>query len=134
MHNVIKRREIAYLDFIREPMVFEVCIAVSTIAFVVLVIFLVMTLRSSCATLKKTKHTLTKVESELKEISTESVALIKNVNDLTVDIKEKAEALNFLFRPLIKLSKEKKNTYGKLTEVINYVADAVILLKKIKEE
>ena len=118
-------------------MIIEVCIAVSTIAFVVLVIFLVMTLRSSCATLKKTKHTLTKVEGELKEISSESVTLLKNVNDLTVDIKEKSEALNFLFAPLLKLSHGKShrtNAYEKLTEVINYVADAVILLKKIKDE
>lgn len=118
-------------------MIIEVCIAVSTIAFVVLVIFLVMTLRNSCATLKKTKHTLTKVEGELKEISAESVILLKNVNDLTVDIKEKSESLNFLFTPLLKLShgkSHKTNTYEKLTEVINYVTDAVILLKKIKDK
>ncbi|MDR2539360.1 MAG: DUF948 domain-containing protein [Chlamydiales bacterium] len=119
-------------------MIIEVCIAVSTLAFVVLVVFLVMTLRSSCATLKKAKHTLTKVEGDLKEISTESVTLLKNVNDLTVDVKEKSESLNFLFAPLLKLSHGKshktKNSYEKLTEVINYVADAVILLKKIKDE
>ncbi|KAG6559694.1 Bacterial protein of unknown function (DUF948) [Candidatus Rhabdochlamydia oedothoracis] len=115
-------------------MIIEVCVAVSTIAFVILVIFLIMTLRNSCATLKKTKNTLTKVEGELKEISAESLTLLKNVNDLTVDIKEKSEALNFLFDPLLKLSHGKshkaKNSYEKLTEVINYVADAVILLKK----
>lgn len=119
-------------------MVVEVCIAISTIAFVLLVIFLIITLRSSCATLKKTKHTLTKVEGDLKEISTESVTLLKNVNELTVDIKEKAESLNFLFSPLLKLSRGRthrtKNTCEKLTEVINYVADAVVLLKKIKEK
>lgn len=119
-------------------MIVEVCITVSTIAFVVLVIFLVMTLRNSCATLKKTKNILTKVEGELKEISAETVILLKNVNDLTIDIKEKAESLNFLFLPLAKLSQGKKNNtksaYEKFTEVINYVADAVILLKKIKEE
>lgn len=119
-------------------MIIEVCIAVSTIAFIVLVVFLIMMLRNSCATLQKTKHTLTKIEGELKEISSESIILLKNVNDLTVDIKEKAKSLNFLFLPLLKLSQEKphkaKSTYEKLTEVINYIADAVILLKKVKDE
>ncbi|PWU15450.1 MAG: hypothetical protein C5B45_02540 [Chlamydiae bacterium] len=118
-------------------MIIEVCIAVSTIAFVVLVIFLIMTLRNSCATLKKTKHTLTKVEGELKQISSESVTLLKNVNDMTLDIKEKLESLNFLFAPLLRPSQgksHKTNTYAKLTEVINYVTDAVILLKKIKDK
>ncbi|MGL4539588.1 MAG: DUF948 domain-containing protein [Candidatus Rhabdochlamydia sp.] len=119
-------------------MIIEVCIAISTIAFVILVIFLIMALRNSCATLKKTKHTLGKMEAELKEISSESIILLKNVNDLAVDIKKKSESLNFLFTPLLELSRKKphkaKNKYEKLTEVVNYVADAVILLKKIKDE
>lgn len=119
-------------------MLIEICLVVSSIAFVILVIFLIMTLHNSCATLKKTKHTLTKVEGELKEISMESIILLKNVNDLTIDIKEKSEALSFLFAPLLNLSRKKshktKNSYEKLTEIINYIADAVILLKKTKDK
>jgi uncharacterized protein YoxC len=93
-------------------MVIEICVAVIAVAFVALVVFLIMTLCNLIKTLK-------------------------NVNELTTDIKKKSESLNFLFRPLFKMNKERKeenknDNYEKASIMMNYMAEGILLFKKLK--
>lgn len=102
-------------------MFFELCAGVASIAFVILVVFLVIALCHIIQTLKQSKH------------------MIKNVNDLALDLKEKSESLNLFFRPLEKLSKKKTEgkhlkTYEKAAEVINFATDGILLFNKLKRK
>ncbi|HSW85918.1 MAG TPA: DUF948 domain-containing protein [Rhabdochlamydiaceae bacterium] len=118
-------------------MIFEICVAVISFAFVILVVFLIITLKNAAASLKQTKHILNKLEHELVDISGESVKLIKVANELTTDIKKKTESLNFLFRPLFKINKEKSeedehDNYAKVSNIMNYISQGILLFKKLK--
>jgi uncharacterized protein YoxC len=102
-------------------MIFEICAGVVSIAFVILVVFLIITLRRVIETLKQSKNTL------------------KNVNHLTLDLQQKSEALNLFFRPLTNLTKKKttpKNlkNYEKAAEVIKFASDGVLLFNKLKRK
>lgn len=118
-------------------MIFEICVAVISFAFVMLVVFLIITLKNVTSNLKKTKQILNKLEHELVDMSGESVKLIKNANELTEDIKKKTESLNFLFRPLFKFNKEKSednehDNYEKVSNIMNYISQGILLFKKLK--
>lgn len=102
-------------------MLIEICIGAVSLAFVVVAVFLSVALYDFIQTMKQSKHT------------------IRHVNALTVDLKEKLDALNFLFQPLVKLSKKKtahKNlkNFEKAAEVINFAADGVQLFKTLKRK
>jgi len=118
--------------------IIEICVAAITLAFIVLVVFLVITLRRSCLTLKKTKQVLVKIEHDLDHLTVESLKLIKNTNELTIDIKKKSEALNFLFRPLFHLNKKAEhsshpeNAADKTAEILRYLSSGVELFNKIR--
>jgi uncharacterized protein YoxC len=116
-------------------MIIEICVGVISIAFVVLVVFLAVTLCKVIETLKKAKRMM----ANLDDISEESLKLIKASNDLVSDFKEKSEALNFFFRPLAKFSKKKTESkhhrnYDKIAEIINFAADSIVLFNKLKRK
>ena len=69
-------------------MIIDICIGVISLAFVVLVIYLVLTLRKV-------------------------IELLKTTNDLALDIKEKSKLLNLLFRPLANLNKKWRSKKSK---------------------
>ncbi len=102
-------------------MIMEICIGVVSIAFVVLVIFLIMTLRDVSNTLKQSKQ------------------MIRNFDELIANLKEKSQALDLFFKPLEKLSKKKAETknlknYEKAAEVINFATDGILLFNKLKRK
>jgi uncharacterized protein YoxC len=93
-------------------MIIEICVGVISIAFVVLVVYLVITLHKVIETLK-------------------------TANDLALDIKEKSEALNVVFRPLTKFGKKKEKhsqNYEKIIEIINFATDGIVLFNRLKRK
>jgi uncharacterized protein YoxC len=108
-------------------MIVDICAGVISMTFIVLVIYLVITLRKAIEMLKQTKHSMTHVDQ-----------LIKTANDLALDFKEKSEALNILFRPLMRLSKKKIDPkyqkYEKIAEMINFATDGIVLFNELKKK
>lgn len=121
-------------------MIIEICVGVLTAAFVALVIYLIITLRSTTAALKKTNHLLSRAERDIDEITGEGVKLVKNLNELTVDIRKKSEALNVLIHPFEKQHRgrsERKHeddddTGSSIGDLIEYVTTGIVLFNKIK--
>ena len=91
-------------------MIIDISVGVISVAFVVLVVYLVLTLR--------------KVDR-----------LLNTTNDLALDIKEKSETLNIFFRPLAKLGKKKADPkhrkHGEIVDIVDFVTDGVILFNKL---
>src|ERR1700722_13967076 len=114
----------------------EIIVGAIALAFVVLVVFLILTLQDTRKTLKKTDRILTDIHKTLDAISEPSVHLIQSVNKLTLDMKKKSEGLDVFFHPLYAMKGEPSHKKGsdKLSEIIECVADAIRLFQKVKNE
>jgi uncharacterized protein YoxC len=94
-------------------MIIDICVGVIALAFVVLVVYLVLT--------------LIKV-----------IRLLKTTNDIALDFKKKSEALNVFLQPLKKLDKKKidlkHRKYDKIAEIINFATDGIALFNTLKKK
>jgi len=118
-------------------MIMEIIIGVIGIAFILLVIFLIMTLLRLRRFIKTADRVLTKADHLLHAISEPTVELIQNSNKLVMDVKKKSEALDVIFRPLYCLKKERSEeptAYKKISEILELVIEGVQLFSKIKKE
>lgn len=124
-------------------MIIEISVGVISIAFLALVIFLIKVLITTNATLKQSRISLIHIQKEVEELSQESQKLLKTVNGLTSDIKEKSASLNFLFRPMTALTKEshQKESHHKgkhaeevhdtVIDIADWVTSSIVLYKKL---
>lgn len=103
----------------------DLSVAVISIAFVVLVTFLVITLI-------QTRKTLESVRKDLHNVSNEAVQLLHKLDALTSDIKSKSESLNFVFRPLKSINKAQKHDMDTEEQVVGWIALSLCLFEKIK--
>jgi uncharacterized protein YoxC len=115
-------------------MIIEIIVGIIAIAFVLLVIFSIITLHRLRKVMKKTDRVLTDAHHLLHALSEPSVELVHNTNKLVVDIKKKSEGLDVLFRPLYGLKKEKTEAHEKLSGLLECVIEGVQLFQKIKNE
>lgn len=119
-------------------MIIEISVAVISLAFLLLVIFLVKTLLTTNATLKQTKTAISHMQKEVVDLSHESQKLLRTVNSLTSDIKEKTDSLDFIFRPLSQMShphREKKTHHDpaeKVEDIVEWIVSGISLYKKLK--
>ncbi len=106
-------------------MLTEASIAIASLAFVVLVVFLIITLLHM-------RRTLRSIRKDLHHVSIEAVRLMHKIDGLTSDIKTKSESLNFVFRPLQALNKPRKEASDTAAEVVDWLTVSLVLFEKIK--
>lgn len=118
-------------------MIIEISVGIAAVAFLALVIFLIKVLLTTNETLKQSKKSLGSVQKEVEALSEESQKLLKTVNGLTSDIKEKTSSLDFLFRPMAAISKESKHRskhaeehHDTISDVADWITSSIILYKK----
>ncbi|NOU94953.1 DUF948 domain-containing protein [Paenibacillus sp. LMG 31456] len=78
-------------------MVIEISVAIIAVAFVVLVAFLIVTLRSMSALLVQTHTTMQDLQHEVKGIAKEASDVLRHSNAVTVDILNKLHSLEPTF-------------------------------------
>lgn len=118
-------------------MTIELIVGVIGIAFIVLVIFFIITLQGLRKTAERTEQTMKEAHHLLRELSEPTVELIENTNKLVEDVKKKCEALDVLFHPLNAFRNnrsEKPNGLEKICCVLGFVEEGIQLYKKIKKE
>lgn len=115
-------------------MIMDIIVGVIGVAFILLVIFFIMTLLRLRRLMKTGDRVLKKVDHLLHALSEPSVELINNSNKLVMDIKKKSEGLDVIFRPLYGLKKHGHKGYEKISELLEFVAEGVQLFSKIKKE
>ena len=116
-------------------MIIEIGVGIIALAFVVLVIFLMISLKRLRKVMKRTERLLSEAQNLLHGLSEPSAELIQNSNKLILDVKKKSEGLDLLFRPLYAL---KKGTEGhptwKYADIAGFVLEGIRLFNKIKHE
>ncbi|WP_068775464.1 DUF948 domain-containing protein [Paenibacillus sp. FJAT-26967] len=78
-------------------MIWQISVALIAIAFVVLVVFLVKTLRSVTELVAQTNQTIQQVQQQLTVVSQEANELIRHTNEVSVDVRNKLQALDKTF-------------------------------------
>lgn len=94
---------------------------IAAIAFAVLVIYLVRTLKSANRTLDHVANTMAGLEKQVNGITKETEELLHRTNRLADDIEEKTSALSGLFSSV----KELGDSFGKVNQSIRHVSDVV---------
>jgi uncharacterized protein YoxC len=77
--------------------IIEISLLIIAIAFVLLVFFIIKTLKSVRGSLDQLNQTMVHMEHQLEDISKESTELLRNTNEITLDIKSKSQSLEGLF-------------------------------------
>ncbi|WAA11742.1 DUF948 domain-containing protein [Fervidibacillus halotolerans] len=126
-------------------------VALVAIAFTVLVVYLISTLKTLSKTLEQISKTLGQAETQLKEVTEEAGKLLKKTNALAEDIQEKSEKLNTVVNGVQEVGKtiyqfndslqsfsgnvknELKKNEEKVVQIIQW-ADIVAELKEKMEE
>jgi hypothetical protein len=94
-------------------MFIDICIGTVSLAFVVLVIYLAITLQKVIATLKQTKH------------------ILGHVDHIT---KTTSGAMDLVLKPLARLNKKKAQRHSQtITDVVQFAAEGIALYNQLKK-
>lgn len=107
-------------------MVMEIIAGAVGTAFIILVIFLILTLQ-------KYRNVAKEAERLLRSMTDPTRELVENTNELVVDLKKKSEGLDIIFQPLYSLKKRPSNS-EKIGDLLNCVGQGIQLFSKIKNE
>ena len=115
-------------------MTIEVIVGIIGAAFVVLVVFFIVTLQGLRKVALRTEQAMKEAHHLMRSITEPTVELIDNTNDLIKDLKKKSEALDEILHPFCASKKEKPNGFEKICGVLGFVEEGILLYKKIKKE
>lgn len=93
------------------------------LAFAILVIYLIKTLKSATKTLENTSATVEALEKQLRGITTESELLLKKTNALADDLQQKSESLNTVFGAAKELGESMKTLNQSVHQVSDKISD-----------
>ncbi len=121
-------------------MFYEICFIIITLSIVILTTVVTTAVFKSADAVTDAKKTMKKAGEDIQEISEEGIKLLRNIDDLTEDLREKSESLDFIFKPLHALNEEcsteiekvKKNDYEDVAQVLELVTSGIVLFNKIK--
>ncbi|MFB6367105.1 DUF948 domain-containing protein [Paenibacillus elgii] len=75
-------------------MIIEISVAIIALAFAVLVVFLIMTLRSLSTVLMQTNETIRELQRRVNGISKEAAEVLRHTNEVTVDVRNKLHSID----------------------------------------
>lgn len=78
-------------------MLWEIGVIIIAVAFAVLTVFVVLTLRTVQETLKETNRTIKDLKEDVNEVTIEVRGLIRSTNQITMDVRSKMKTLDPLF-------------------------------------
>ena len=107
-------------------MIIELSVALIAIAFTVLVIYVVITLRSAKASLDQANETLAEVRDKVDGIHLEATKLIKNTNAITEDVGEKVKSLDTLFASIGQISESVNQVTASAKDVSSAVSRTMV--------
>lgn len=102
-------------------MIWEISVAVAAATFVVLVVYLVKTLKAAEQSLQSTTETLREVQKTIDELGSEVKQAVKQANDLTGDLQYKMKQLD----PVLESVKNAGEVLGEVTLATKQVSAAL---------
>ncbi|MEF2967540.1 DUF948 domain-containing protein [Paenibacillus sp. M1] len=103
-------------------MIWELSVALIAVAFAVLVIFLIKTLKAAEKSLDKTTQTLQEVQKTIDELSYEVKNVVRQANDITGDLQHKMEQID----PVLESVKNVGDVLNEVTLAAKQVSTAFI--------
>ena len=119
-------------------MIIDISVACIAGGFLILVVFLIVGIVKFYKTNQEINKLLHSTRKHMDELGAESLKLIKNVDETTVDVKKKLHALDVIFKPLYAAKQEmehkgkKSKEYDLAAEIIEGLSAGMILFNKIK--
>lgn len=107
-------------------MIWEISVALIAVAFAVLVVFLVKTLKAAENSLEKTTQTLQEVQKTIDELSYEVKSVVRQANQITGDLQHKMEQID----PVLESVRNVGDILNEVTLATKQVSTA--LIDKIK--
>ncbi|GAA0429851.1 DUF948 domain-containing protein [Lentibacillus halophilus] len=101
-----------------------IAVLIAAVAFAVLVIYTVMTLKSMQRTMMNATQTLENLESQMEGVTTETSELLEKTNKLADDVNQKSEKLNGLFDSAQGIGKTASDLNGSLQKWSDSVSKA----------
>ncbi|OAB45825.1 DUF948 domain-containing protein [Paenibacillus antarcticus] len=92
----------------------EISVVIIAVAFAVLVVFLIKTLKAATISLEKTSQTLQEVQKTIDELGYEVKQTVRHANDITVDLQAKMKQID----PVI----ESVHNLGEVLSEVTYAA------------
>jgi uncharacterized protein YoxC len=96
------------------------CIAAS---FLVLVVYMIVTLQTARSSLKQMNETLDRLESRVNEIGTESVKLMHTSQNIAADVQKKMNAIDNWFQSLVSAGDSVSQMTRSMKQMTSTVAD-----------
>jgi uncharacterized protein YoxC len=106
-------------------MVYQVSVAAIAIAFVVLVVYLIKTLKSLTGLLENTSQTLTRVEKQVGTVTSDSTELIHHAKEIVVDVQDKIKKLDSAFSSFKQSGEAAKEVTSSVRQVSSAVAQFI---------
>lgn len=103
-------------------MIWQISVAIIALAFFVLVIYLIQTLKAARISLDKTSQTLQEVRQTIDELSYEVKQVIRNVSDITDDLEHKLKKLD----PVMESVKNVGSVLSEVTLATRQVSSTLI--------
>lgn len=105
----------------------EISVAIIAVAFAVLVVFLIKTLKAATKSLDKTTQTLQEVQKTIDELGYEVKQTIRQANDITVDVQAKMKQID----PVM----ESVHNLGEVLSEVTYAAKQLssTVMDKVKK-
>ncbi|GLX66492.1 DUF948 domain-containing protein [Paenibacillus glycanilyticus] len=75
----------------------QIIIAVITVAFVILMFFLIQTIKALTATLDEVRSTVGELKNDVSQISGDVKEMIHHTNEMTLDVRTKLRSLDVVF-------------------------------------
>lgn len=108
-------------------MMIEISVVIIAVAFAVLVLFLIKTLKAASQSLEKTTQTLQEVQKTIDELGYEVKQTIRHANDITVDLQAKMKQID----PVM----DSVHNLGEVLSEVTYAAKQLssTVMEKIKK-
>jgi uncharacterized protein YoxC len=111
-------------------MVIQLSVAAIALAFVVLVVYLIMTLKSLSRLLENTNQTLTRVEQQVGAVTSDGTELIQHAKEIVVDVQDKITKLDSALASF----KQSGDAAKEVTSSVRQVSSAVAHYIKSKRK
>lgn len=108
-----------------DNMIITISVAVAAAAFVALVIFIIMTLRSVSELLVQTNTTIREIQGEIQGISNEAAELLRHTNEVTVDVRNKLHSIDPVVYSVKNIGDAVQEVTSSLKQVSATVADKI---------
>ncbi|WP_033828130.1 DUF948 domain-containing protein [Bacillus andreraoultii] len=105
--------------------VLYISVAVIAIAFFILVIYIIQTLKSLTQTLNNISHTVEGLEEQLQGVTRETESLLKTTNHLAEDLSEKSKRLDSVVIAVEEVGKTVQSFNHSLTGISNKIINKI---------